>query len=154
MKTIMLTLAFLLGGCVSVSAEEPQLCVSHQFDVPPVPVVGHYVIGNSYTASLKDLDFLDNLSFAGGSLSGDGLVNVSNVEIDINGITVVNVPNAGQTTITLLSSPANLAPTIDMYDGLSITITLTFDTTTIQTSDWMLNSDLCLSGAIDKHYGL
>lgn len=146
--------AFLfLAGCVSIDAEEPQICKSAQITIPAIPAIGNYSASNTINMKIDGIDVFDELQFVGGTLDGDGLMDVSSVVINIDTATVANLNTNNETTIDIPANSTNLAPVIQSNADFSVTLTLS-GTTILPTTEWTLNADFCFGGKISKHYGL
>jgi hypothetical protein len=153
MKTFIITIMLIASGCVSVKVDESQVCKPTQLDIPGVLITGNYTIPASYHVDLSSLDILDTVTFLGGTMSGPGLVDVSNVMIDINQLTLFNSDNSAATSIIVPSSQTNLSSTINSGSGFDVTVTLS-GVAPASPQGWTLDTNFCFGGTIDRSYGL
>lgn len=154
-KYIVPILSIILTGCVSVSVEEPQACKQIELTVPNTfdPLVGSFSLPLNYNIDLKDLDVLDVVSFQGGSINGDDLSSVEHITITVNGTTLFDADTNGEKNVVIPPNSTNLVSSIDSNHGFNVSIVLTGTVPTFM-GDWMIESNMCFYGKIDKSYGL
>jgi len=165
MKSIILGLpSATVGGCVSVSVDDPRACDSTSLSFPGAPLFYTTLppVTQSFTIDLADAkDFLTKVILVDGQLvrhDGGDLGIIDEIMI------TVTAPNGGDdlvlwdskqnagTVVPIKASDANL---VDYIDGNSkFTVNVTLSTQHPPASDWQLDVSLCVSGEADKTYSL
>jgi hypothetical protein len=167
MKTILLGLLVVCGGCISGQATEPQICDSQAVMFPgtanpDIPKAQSLLVQSFILPVGAGSDWISKITLLNGQLTmldGPSFMFLDELEISIitpdgESLTLFDAqsPNLDTTTIEVKASNTNLAKYIDDKDD--ITLKLFAVSRNFPSTAWGVETNLCASAILDKTYKL